>query len=121
MIPKDEMINLWTDIYIAHSASSIKNEELKDNAKINYMPFVAEKYNIDSARFMRSNVYYTSRVEDYEKMFLKVKENISEIKDKYDPDMAGIDQNLSTHKKDSIKAARKRAKNEKIEIDTETK
>lgn len=99
------MIELWTDIYIANSASNAKNKKLE--TKVNYMPLLLEKYNIDSARFMRSNVYYTSRVEEYEKMFRKVKENINTIRDQLDPIMAGLDPDLPISVKDSIRNSRK--------------
>lgn len=110
LIGKNQMIQLWTDIYIANSASSIKNEKL--DTKVNYMPLLFEKYGIDSARFMRSNVYYTSRIEDYEKMFKKVEDNLRALKDKYDPAMAGIDPKLPIYKRDSIRNARKQQKKE---------
>ena len=59
LIPKDQMIDLWTDIYIAQwQARAIKNKKLE--RKVNYMPLVYNKFNIDSVRFMRSNIYYTS-------------------------------------------------------------
>lgn len=114
LISKDQMINLWTDIYIANGAKAVKNKRLE--RKINYMPFVYEKYQIDSTRFMRSNIYYTSKIELYEEMFRKVEKRLTELRDKYDPDMAGVDMNLPIWKRDSIRRARKLKMEEEPEV-----
>lgn len=104
LISKDLMVDLWTDIYIANSAKSVKNSRL--DIKANYLPFIYDKYQIDSARFMRSNIYYTSRVELYESMFVEVEQKLQAMRDQYDPDLAGIDPNLPIWKRDSIRRAR---------------
>lgn len=121
LISKDQMVDLWTDIYIANSAKLVKNR--KANRKVNYMPFIYEKYQIDSARFMRSNIYYTSKIETYEELFQKVEARLKSLRDRYDPDMAGIDPKLPIWKRDSIRNARKLKGEEKreIQIDQEEK
>jgi len=106
------MIELWTDIIIAKGARSVKNTKVQN--KVNYMPFVYKKYNIDSTRFMESNIYYTSRVEDYKKMFEKVEENIKNIKAIYDPISTDIDPGLPIYKRDSIRRSKTLKKKEKI-------
>ena len=111
MIPKEQMIDLWTDIYIANGAKTVKNTAL--HRKVNYMPFVYQKYNIDSARFMNSNIYYTSKIEEYEKMFLEVEKRIQKIKNKYDPESADIDPDLPIYVRDSIKRSRRLLKEKK--------
>ena len=119
LIAKDQMIDLWTDIFIANSAKTVKNKKLEN--KVNYMPFIYEKYQIDSARFMRSNIYYTSKIETYEEMFQKVEKNLMELRDKFDPDMAGIDPSLPIWKRDSIRRTRKLKKNDDPEYLLEEK
>lgn len=114
LISKGQMIDLWTDIYIAQGARSVKNKKLE--RKVNYMPFVYEKYKIDSARFMRSNIYYTSKVEIYEEMFQKVEKRLNDLLGQYDPDMAGNDPNLPRWKRDSIRRAREFEREEAPEI-----
>ena len=99
------MVDLWTDIYIGHAARSVKNKRLENQR--NYMPFILEKYQIDSARFMKSNIYYTSKAEIYEELFQRVEERLKKMRDIYDPDMAGIDPDLPVWKQDSIKRSRK--------------
>ncbi len=105
LIPKDQMIELWTEIIIADNAKTVKNA--KSQKKINYLPFVYQKYKIDSARFMESNIYYTSKIEEYEKMFESVELRLRKIKVSYDPLSADIDPSLPIWKKDSIRRVNK--------------
>ena len=77
------MIEIWTDIYIARGAKHIKTKDLRKN--INYIPFVFKKHQIDSLQFSESNLYYTSRIDDYEKIFLEVEKRLKEKKDIYNP------------------------------------
>ncbi|MHC9088895.1 DUF4296 domain-containing protein [Tenacibaculum sp. IMCC1] len=77
LIPKDSMISLLTDMYIASSAKNQKNKFLKREK--NYMFLVYEKYRIDSARFDASNIYYTSMVDEYTEILNKVKKNIDSL------------------------------------------
>lgn len=74
LIPKDTMVALLTDMHIAVSAKQIKNKFYKKG--ITYMPYVFEKYNIDSTRFKSSNKYYASIIDEYDKMLLEVKNNL---------------------------------------------
>jgi len=113
LISKDQMVELWTEILIANNAKSVKNK--KGHKKINYMPFVYQKHGIDSARFMQSNIYYTSKVEDYEKMFQQVESKLRKIKEIYDPLSVDIDPSLPIWKKDSIRRRNiERRKNEDL-------
>lgn len=70
LIPKDSMILLLKDMYVASSARNIKNKRLQ--RRFSYMPLVYAKYKIDSARFQRSNFYYTSKIDEYEPMLAQV-------------------------------------------------
>ena len=74
LIPKDQMIDLLTDMHIINGVTGIKNKDgLKAN---NYISLLYEKYEIDSTRFASSNLYYTSKISEYEKMFKEVKKRI---------------------------------------------
>lgn len=112
LISKNQMINLWTDIYIAYGTRGIKNKKLEQ--KISYLPLVYNKYKIDSVRFMRSNIYYTSKVELYEEMFKSVEKNLKRLRDSYDPNMVDVDPKLPAHIRDSIREARKFMKNDEL-------
>ena len=101
LIAKEQMVDLWVDIMIANGARNKKN--IKAQKKVNYMRFIYEKYKIDSTRFMNSNIYYTSNIEEYEKMFEEVNSKIKKIKDIYDPLSKDIDPDLPIWKRDSIR------------------
>ena len=84
LISEDKMVDIWTDLYMATSAKNIKTQHLRKG--INYVPAVMEKYGIDSVQFYNSNLYYTSRIDDYEKIFLKVQQRLKELKKEYQPE-----------------------------------
>lgn len=93
LIPKDSMISLLTDMYIAVSAKSIKDS--LDKKRNNYTLYIYEKYKIDSTRFITSNTYYTSEIDEYTKMIKNVKNNIKSKLDEIEK---------KQKQKDSIKA-----------------
>ena len=97
LIPKDTMELLILDMTIASSAKYSKNINLEKN--INYMQLVFAKYNIDSARFNRSNIYYTSKIDDYKKILDSVKQRIEDLKKKYADEKNVLD----SIRRDSIK------------------
>ena len=86
LIPKDSMVALLTDMYIASSAKSVKNKFLK--IEKNYTVLVYEKYKIDSTRFDISNVYYTSKIEEYTDMLRRVRKNIDSLQNFYKKEQA---------------------------------
>ncbi|CAM1345371.1 DUF4296 domain-containing protein [Tenacibaculum amylolyticum] len=76
LIPRDSMIMLLSDMHIATAAKYTKNKFQKKN--VNYMPFIYEKYKIDSTRFDISNTYYTSRIDEYDELINDVKKRLEE-------------------------------------------
>ena len=100
LIPKDTMKALITDMIIASSAKYTKN--MNNEKKLNYMPFVYEKYKIDSLRFSTSNTYYVSEIEDYQKMMEDVKKQLELQKKEY----ANIKNYKDSVRRDSIKKSR---------------
>lgn len=81
LLSKDSLVLLLTDMTLATSARTVKNKNLERN--INYMPFVFEKYKIDSARFKTSNEYYISKIDGYTEILEAVKKNIENLNTKY--------------------------------------
>lgn len=98
------MVDLLTDLLIASGAENIKNNNLERN--LNYYPLVFEKYGIDSMRFKESNYYYTSRIDDYEKILKKVDERLKAMKKKLDDEIKLQD----SLKNDSVKNLKKNYK-----------
>lgn len=82
LIPEAKMVQLLTDIYIANAAKNIKTKDL--HHKVNYLPLIYKKYGIDSLQFHHSNVYYMSRIDDYNAMYKKVEANIQRLLDSVD-------------------------------------
>lgn len=82
LIERDSMVALLTDMYIASSAKNAKNKYLKRGE--NYMFLVYEKYKVDSTRFNESNIYYTSKTEEYTDILSGVKSNIDSLEKLYE-------------------------------------
>ena len=112
LIPEDQMVDLLTDLLLAVNAETTKNLDLK--RKINYHTLVFEKYNIDSTQFKESNFYYTSRVDDYDVILLKVEERLKALNKKFETlkreedSIAQAIKNLEKKSVDSIKKIKRR-------------
>ncbi len=74
LIPKDTMIALLTDMHIASTSRLIKNKQKQKD--VNYMFVLYEKYKIDSVRFHNSNIYYTSKIDEYGDLLKEIKRNL---------------------------------------------
>jgi len=82
LIPKPQMIDLLTDIYLANAADNNPNKLGERNIK--YLPLVYKKYKIDSSRFKRSNYYYTSKIKEYQSIKQAVFNNLEALKKEHD-------------------------------------
>jgi hypothetical protein len=79
LIPRDTMSLLLQEMMIAASAKFINNKNQQKN--INYMPFVYDKFKIDSTRFDISNYYYMSKVDVYKEILERAKTNLESRND----------------------------------------
>jgi len=70
LIPKDTMVLLIKDLYLAAAAKNVLNKQ--SQRRFSYVPLVYQKYKIDSVRFQKSNLYYTSKIDIYEPLLQKV-------------------------------------------------
>lgn len=119
LISEDQMIDLLTDLFLAINAETTKNLDLKRN--VNYYPLVFEKHNIDSARFKESNLYYTSRVDDYDDILLKVEERLKALNKKFETlkkeedSISRIEKDLKKKTRDSINKIKRRRVEPNIE------
>ena len=96
LIPKDTMSLLLQEMIISTSAKFIKNKNNQKN--INYMPFVYERFKIDSTRFESSNYYYMSTIDLYQEILEKAKASINAQQDA----LKKVKKQLDSIKKDSI-------------------
>lgn len=101
LIPKDTMSLLVQELMKASSAKFIKNKNLQKN--INYMPFVYDRFNIDSSRFKRSNFYYMSTIDDYIKIYDDAKKQLEQKKKFY----SSIKKEQDSLRRDSITKVKK--------------
>lgn len=104
LIPKEQMVDLLTDIFLANGGKGIKNLHLQRN--VNYFPFIFEKYQIDTIRFKESNYYYTSRIDDYDEILGKVNMRLKALKKQYDTEIRLTD-SINRAKKDSLRKIKK--------------
>ena len=104
LIPKDQMVDLLTDMLLAAGGQSIKNVDMQ--RRINYFPTVYEKYNIDSTRFKESNYYYTSRIDDYDEILGKVDARLKSLKEQIEKERLNKD-SIEDFMNDSIKYYKK--------------
>ena len=81
LIPPKQMEDLLFEMYLANGAVSVPN--LNGEKNVNYMHLVYKKYQIDSVRFAESSLYYTSRVNDQERILRNVKVRLDELREKY--------------------------------------
>ncbi len=81
LIPKDKMIDLLYDMHLAVGTSNVTNKNLEKNR--NYLSLVYEKYGVDSVQFAMSNIYYTSKINEYEEIFKEVHRRLEQLQDSY--------------------------------------
>ncbi|TMM30468.1 DUF4296 domain-containing protein [Polaribacter aestuariivivens] len=101
LIPQDTMSLLLQEMVIAGSAKFIKNKNNEKN--INYMPFVYDKFKIDSTRFMESNLYYMSKIDMYQDLLDSAKKSLEKRSEVFKRQKTVLD----SIRKDSTVKARK--------------
>jgi hypothetical protein len=89
LIPRDTMRLLLQEMMIASSAKFIKNKKQQKN--INYMPYVYEKFKIDSTRFDHSNYYYMSKIDIYQEILENAKNSLESRSDVFNKIRSKID------------------------------
>lgn len=101
LIPKDTMSLVIQELMLASSAKFVKTKDMQKN--INYMPFVYNRFKIDSNRFQSSNLYYMSKIDDYIKIFDNAKTSLENKKNYYDK----LKKEIDSIRKDSLDKVKK--------------
>ena len=104
LIPKDSMSLLIEEMMIASSSKFIKNKFQEND--VNYTTLVYERFKIDSLRFQKSNLYYISKIDDYQKIIEKAIQSLEAKKAFYGSQKTRLD----SLRKDSIKKIKTNAK-----------
>jgi len=116
LIPKEQMVDLITDLFLANEAKSIKNENLERN--INYSPLIYEKYKIDSLRFKESNLYYTSKIDEYNDILNEVDKRLKTLLEEFEASITEKDSIDSIDKSlRDFKNKRPNNTSEKVELE----
>ncbi|WP_196887154.1 DUF4296 domain-containing protein [Aureivirga sp. CE67] len=109
LIPKEKLIDLMVDMQIAQGAYSVKNKN--QQKKIDYMPFVYEKYKIDSAQFSESIKYYITTVDEYSEIMYTAQKRLEDMREKVDKErlfqLKSKESKNLIQKKDSISDSKK--------------
>ncbi|WP_196895360.1 DUF4296 domain-containing protein [Aureivirga marina] len=82
LISKKKMVDLVVDIQLAQGAYSAKNKNKQ--RKIDYMPLVYEKYQIDSSDFASSMEYYISTIDDYSDIIFEAESRLEKLREEID-------------------------------------
>ena len=112
LIPKEKMTEILHDLAILNASKSLTGNKFKDSG-IEVMEFLYEKYNIDSAQFSQSDLYYASIPLEYQSIYEGVEARIKQQKDTLEA--IGKRRNDSIRKanlarKDSLEGARGKQK-----------
>ncbi len=83
LIPEDKMVDILTETYLINAARSLDKVTILQN-KIKLDSFVYRKFEIDSLQFAASNAFYTSDLNSYNDLFLRVQERMNLIKMRVD-------------------------------------
>ena len=82
LISKDKMIDIIIDVRLLSSANGQNKTTLEKN-NLQAEAYIYKKYNIDSLQFALSNNYYAYYVDDYEAIYVKVRDSLDALKSKF--------------------------------------
>ena len=81
-IDEDVMVDILYDLSLMEA---IKSQNISDSDNtINSSQYIYKKYKIDSLQFVQNNKFYASDVDNYKKMFEKVKARLENEANKLD-------------------------------------
>ena len=89
LIPKEQMVEIIYDLAIINAAKKTNSIYLVDN-NIEAMPFIYERYGVDSLQFVKSDIYYASIPAEYEAMYKIVEARIEREKSVYDSEKTKV-------------------------------
>ncbi len=85
LISEKQMIEMLVDFHLAESTFQKFRYDtaMKNNSSVNYYYSVLEKYQVPDSVFEKSFVYYASVPKEFEKMYRKVMNNLSQIEQEF--------------------------------------
>ena len=95
LISKDKMVDILYDLYVVNAIKS-SNAKYLNELHITPANYIYQKYKVDSLQFSRSDRYYATDVDDYEKLYQRVTTRLQERK-------AAIDTLISKNPEETVK------------------
>ncbi|WP_452601952.1 DUF4296 domain-containing protein [Pontimicrobium sp. MEBiC06410] len=102
LLSEDEMVAVLVDMAIVSSAKGVNKKRFENNGIIPD-EYIYKKNNIDSLLFVQNNEYYSFNIKKYESIYIRVKDSLTKLRDKYKL----IEEAEKKAKDDSVKAKRK--------------
>lgn len=73
LIPEDKMVEVLIDVHLFNAAKNVNRLTLQQTG-MTPNEFIYEKHNIDSIQFEKSNAFYSTDFNTYERIHLRVKD-----------------------------------------------
>lgn len=83
LIPKGKMVDIITELYLLNGAKTY-NSKILESTGIEPNEYILNKFEIDSLQLVNSNNYYAENYEEYEKIYLGVKEKLEKYQTYFD-------------------------------------
>lgn len=77
LIPQDRMTEMLYDLAVLNGIKST-NQSLLKNYEIETMPYLYEKYEVDSVQFVLSDQYYASMPQVYQSIYQEVQQRLED-------------------------------------------
>ncbi|MDC6351124.1 DUF4296 domain-containing protein [Zeaxanthinibacter sp. PT1] len=79
LIPKEKMTEMLYELAILNAANGT-NPALLEERGVETMSYLYKKYDVDSAQFVNSDIYYASKPLQYESMYEDIEARIKAVK-----------------------------------------
>lgn len=99
LIPKEKMISILTEAYLANASQSVRNQAIYAEA-IDLDSLIYAKFGIDSLQFKKSNDYYSFDFNTYIDMLSEVEANLG-ARDKELDSIREVQMNLKSKNEES--------------------
>jgi hypothetical protein len=83
LIPEDKMVEVLIDVHLFNAAKNVNRLPLQQTGMSPH-EFIYDRHNIDSIQFEKSNAYYGTDINAYERIHLRVKKFLDNKKTEID-------------------------------------
>lgn len=112
LISESKMVNIIFDMSLLTASRGVDKNALEDNC-VSLESLIYNKYNIDSLMFAESSEYYAHNIEEYEALYIKVNDSLTQLKEIFNIEIEKEED--EKRKRDSIKKLLKlKIKDQKI-------